>query len=139
MLQSSLRRCHVLPSPNALRTVVAKDRVPLGAGAFTHSLDCACCYLHDLQFELTQVPSPLALVIGGAWSGHLAGGSLQCETWPSNPQFIMSTQQKSFLMLSIMRTASADGDAPEADQRNAIGMAIVEVRYVCASAHRAID
>ena len=77
---------------------------------------------------LKQVPSPLALVIGGAWSGHLAGGSLQCETWPSNPQFIMSTQQKSFLMLSLMRTAVVEGDAPAVDQQSAIGMAIVEVR-----------
>lgn len=73
------------------------------------------------------MPSPLALVIGGSWSGHLAGGGLQCETWPSNPQFIMITQQKSFLMLSVMRTAALDGDAHEVDYANAIGMAIVEV------------
>jgi hypothetical protein len=73
------------------------------------------------------VPSPLALVIGGEWSGILAGGGLHCEPWPSNPQFLMSTQQKSFIMLSIMRTGALEGDALEVNGMNAIGLVLVEV------------
>jgi hypothetical protein len=74
-----------------------------------------------------QVPSPLALVIGGAWKGLLAGGGLQCETWPSNPQFLMSAPQKSFIMLSLIRSDAPVDDAAEVNHINPISMAIVEV------------
>lgn len=45
-------------------------------------------------FELEQLPSPLSLVLGGSWVGHLAGGGPQHATFGSNPQYMISCWQK---------------------------------------------
>ena len=36
--------------------------------------------------EMEQLPSPLSLVLGGHWVGHLAGGPSSAPTFGSNPQ-----------------------------------------------------
>jgi hypothetical protein len=96
------------------------------------------------RVRAVQVPSPVALVVGGAWRGHLAGGRLPQPSWPSNPQFMLSSQQRAEVMVTLTRVGrrsdrggdgSSEGAAEgavegmaEHDAREAIGMAVVEVR-----------
>ena len=88
-----------------------------------------------------QVPSPVALVVGGSWKGHLAGGRLPQPTWPSNPQFMVAAQQRAEVMVTLMRTdamAANAVDGPQ-DAHAAVGLAAVEVQFCpphgCSSAH----
>jgi hypothetical protein len=72
-----------------------------------------------------KVPSPLALVVGGSWKGHLAGGRLPSPSWPSNPQFILSSHQKTYAMLLLL--SSGANRAPSDDAVSSIGMVVTEV------------
>ena len=76
-----------------------------------------------------QIPSPLALVVGGSWAGHLAGGRLPLSSWPSNPQFMLSTQQRAQVMVSLVRSDLRHSLIKEPQSPDAaIGLSVVEVR-----------
>lgn len=53
--------------------------------------------------EMEQLPSPLSLVLGGHWVGHLAGGCRQEPTFGSNPQYMISCQHRTPVVLSVSR------------------------------------
>ncbi|KAJ9524597.1 hypothetical protein QJQ45_024188 [Haematococcus lacustris] len=53
--------------------------------------------------ELEQLPSPLSLVLGGQWAGHLAGGPPSSPTFGSNPQYMVSCQQRTQAVISVSR------------------------------------
>ena len=73
----------------------------------------------------------MALVVGGSWNQHLAGGRLPLPTWPSNPQFMLSTQQRSEVMVTLVRSDLRTAVLPAAQPPEAaIGLAVVEVRLV---------
>jgi hypothetical protein len=83
-----------------------------------------------------QVPSPLALVVGGSWTGHLAGGRLPLPSWPSNPQFMLSTQQRAQVMVTLVRTDLRHAVIKKPQlPGSAIGLAIVEVCHLAEANH----
>lgn len=53
--------------------------------------------------EMEQLPSPLSIVLGGQWSGMIAGGSPNSPTFGSNPQYVISCQQSTQVILSCTR------------------------------------
>jgi len=53
--------------------------------------------------EVEQLPSPLSLVLGGQWVGFLAGGSRKHTTFGSNPQYMISTQHRTQVVLCVSR------------------------------------
>lgn len=53
----------------------------------------------SLPLEVEQLPSPLTLVLGGQWSGLLAGGPAVCPTFGSNPQYMLSSAHKAEVRL----------------------------------------
>lgn len=52
---------------------------------------------------MEQLPSPLSLVLGGQWVGHLAGGPIEGPTFGSNPQYMISCRQRTQVMVSASR------------------------------------
>ena len=100
---------------------------------FAHvALPQLCTPCRQVSQRCLQIPSPLALVVGGAWAGHLAGGRLPQATWPSNPQFMLSTQQRAQVMVSLVRAdlRVANSKAPQRPE-GAIGLAVLEVCHIC--------
>uniref|UniRef100_A0A7R9V2F7 Calpain catalytic domain-containing protein n=1 Tax=Chlamydomonas euryale TaxID=1486919 RepID=A0A7R9V2F7_9CHLO len=53
--------------------------------------------------EMEQLPSPLSLVLGGHWVGHLAGGGPDQATFGSNPQYMISCRHRTQVVLSVSR------------------------------------
>ena len=53
--------------------------------------------------EVEQLPSPLSLVLGGHWVGHLAGGPTTAPTFGSNPQYMISCRQRTTVVVSASR------------------------------------
>ena len=53
--------------------------------------------------EMEQLPSPLSLLLGGHWVGHLAGGPGDSPSFGSNPQYMISCRQKTQVILSASR------------------------------------
>lgn len=53
--------------------------------------------------EMEQLPSPLSLVLGGQWIGHLAGGPSTAPTFGSNPQYMISCRQRTQVIVSAAR------------------------------------
>lgn len=96
-------------------------------------LQCTAVHSHVQQAQCgcLQVPSPVALVVGGSWKGHLAGGRLPQPTWPSNPQFMIAAQQRAEVMVVLVRTDGASANAMDGphDPQAAIGLVAVEVLY----------
>lgn len=52
---------------------------------------------------MEQLPSPLSLVLGGQWAGMIAGGSNTSSTFGSNPQYVISCQQATQIIISCTR------------------------------------
>jgi hypothetical protein len=48
----------------------------------------------SMPLEVEQLPAPLALVLGGQWTGLLAGGPASAPTFGSNPQYMLSVSTK---------------------------------------------
>ena len=79
----------------------------------------------------------------GTWAGHLAGGRLPNPTWASNPQYMLSTQQRSHVMISLIRSDLRQAILPEAQPPEAaIGITVVKVcapltcAWICWSHHK---
>ncbi|KAF5833132.1 hypothetical protein DUNSADRAFT_10650 [Dunaliella salina] len=53
--------------------------------------------------EVEQLPSPLSLVLGGQWTGLLAGGPATSSTFGSNPQYMISTAHKAEVVFTVSR------------------------------------
>ncbi|KXZ50588.1 hypothetical protein GPECTOR_16g763 [Gonium pectorale] len=53
--------------------------------------------------EVEQLPAPLCLLVGGTWSGFLAGGGRHCTSWGSNPQYMVSCSQRAQVVASLSR------------------------------------
>jgi hypothetical protein len=78
----------------------------------------------------TQLPAPLALVVGGLWTAQSAGGRYPEQSWPSNPQMMVLARQAAQVMITLTRTdtrhAALKDDGAEAPP---IGLAITEVLH----------
>ncbi|KAG2495537.1 hypothetical protein HYH03_006480 [Edaphochlamys debaryana] len=59
--------------------------------------------LASSPLEVEQLPAPLCLVVGGHWSGFLAGGGRSHPSWGSNPQYMISAAHQGQVVASISR------------------------------------
>ncbi|KAG2449615.1 hypothetical protein HYH02_005148 [Chlamydomonas schloesseri] len=59
--------------------------------------------LSSSPMEVEQLPAPLCLVVGGHWSGFLAGGGRGSAAWGSNPQYMISASHKAQVVASLTR------------------------------------
>lgn len=59
--------------------------------------------LSSSPLEVEQLPAPLCLVVGGHWSGFLAGGGRGSAAWGSNPQYMISASHKAQVVASLTR------------------------------------
>ncbi|GFR44609.1 hypothetical protein Agub_g5892, partial [Astrephomene gubernaculifera] len=59
--------------------------------------------LSSSPLEVEQLPAPLCLVVGGQWSGYLAGGGRHCPSWGSNPQYMISCGHRAQVVASLTR------------------------------------
>lgn len=77
--------------------------------------------------EMEQLQSPLSLVLGGQWSGMLAGGSPLSSTFGSNPQYMISCQQRTHAIISVTRLDIRFAIIkPRQDDAGCIGLYVVE-------------
>ncbi|MEW5315943.1 MAG: hypothetical protein WDW38_007338 [Sanguina aurantia] len=53
--------------------------------------------------EVEQLPGPLSLVLGGHWTGYLAGGCRELGSWGSNPQYMISSPVRARVNISVAR------------------------------------
>ncbi|MEW5306402.1 MAG: hypothetical protein WDW36_008868 [Sanguina aurantia] len=53
--------------------------------------------------EVEQLPGPLSLVMGGHWTGFLAGGCREHGSWGSNPQYMISSPVRAQVNISVAR------------------------------------